>query len=734
METLLSKSEVAALAGCSEREVRRRDLQQPRAAMKDRLHLEEFAQLEGITYQAARKRLNRARVERAADPDDSRRKLVPVSALSPQAYQSWLKGQTDQALQGLITHRAGDEGCDSPSKPVAGSGLAPQALLPFRPLSPSEKARQDAVPPGIPVAWQKYLDAWLEILGNCIDGTWRRHKGTFYGDRRIEVQEDYIRATAHRLGQGFSAKSIHTKKRLFKQIMANPALATEEDKWRAAAEALVPKPRPGRSGHSFFEQSENLWMFPALRGFYLKQARFSMRRAHGLLCQLIDEKQRAAGLAELYSKPTFSQSRTILEKLSTAEQLLGREGDKAYNDACAPYLSRRPPAYSNLIWVTDQRECNVRLRDGSERLGRIWVVNFLDVASERWLGCGFAPVLSSDLVMVAAAMALERAGVPRAVHMDLGKEFVGHRFLGGVFKLSGMILFGDALGLWERLKVAPIKSIGRNPQSKTIERWHQHLDKFDQNFPGYRGRNPGERPPQLQEQEAQHAAWLAGKAKSTPLLTIPQYINAYFHFVEHIYNAEQRGRGKYRQGMTPNEAWNVKRPSEGFRILTAEEINRYTADRRLVKVARGGQVNLTFYGRVLEYLAPELFLRQGEEIEVLVSRRSLGAVKVIYRVPGGTAACVARLKPQQDWLPEDREELRAALRCKAALKRAIKKGIEAQQMLERTPLELLGVELPEGPRNLPAAFGAKPARRPLPRTQPTSSEIAEAVMRIEEDR
>jgi hypothetical protein len=135
-------------------------------------------------------------------------------------------------------------------------------------------------------------------------------------------------------------------------------------------------------------------------------------------------------------------------------------------------------------------------------------------------------------------------------------------------------------------------------------------------------------------------------------------------------------------------------------------VDFYTADRRFVKIARGGQVNLTFYGRIIEYTAPELFLLQGEDVEVLVSRRNLQQVTVIYRVPGGTASCVAAVKPEFDWLPEDREELRLALRCRAALKRALKRGIEAQQMLAeaRHPLEL--VEASAESKVLPAGFGA----------------------------
>ena len=77
-----------------------------------------------------------------------------------------------------------------------------------------------------------------------------------------------------------------------------------------------------------------------------------------------------------------------------------REG---VSDQCGMYISRNPDTLrANDLWVTDQKEVDVRLRDGGEHLGRIWMVNFLDVASDKVLGFAFGPVLSSDMVMMAA--------------------------------------------------------------------------------------------------------------------------------------------------------------------------------------------------------------------------------------------------------------------------------------------------------------------------------------------
>jgi hypothetical protein len=111
-------------------------------------------------------------------------------------------------------------------------------------------------------------------------------------------------------------------------------------------------------------------------------------------------------------------------------------------------------------------------------------------------------------------------------------------------------------------------------------------------------------------------------------------------------------------------------------------------------------VNLTFYGQTIEYEAPELFNLQGVEVEAIVSRRTFRKITVIYPVNGGMQSCTATLKPQLEWLPENREELRAAMRCKAAVHRAVREGLKAKRLeIEaENPVELLEMQ-----KALPAA-------------------------------
>jgi len=704
------------------------------------LGVKEAAQFEGVSPGALLARARRKHVIMANDSDDGRRKLFPVSALSSDAVQRRVKEQVSAALQGMAGKA--QDAPPSQQNPEQAITLATergkplQPFLAFAPPSPSEAAR-DAVVAAVPSKFRDYVDKWTGIIADCDNGTYKKFSrgagmvGSWHG---IEIRnnDDFMRALA--LDHKISLSNIYQKRAIWRETAQDPRVLKAHPKdrpgirFRLFSEAIVPKHRPGRASAAFFARPENGWLLLKLREFYLNQAKLSAVTAHGLLLLEVDAKQRAWGIDHIYDKPTLGQSkdalsqvidptlnqvRTALQKIKLPELILGREGVEAYRNKIEVSLSRQPLEISNRLWCTDQREVDVRMRDGGERLGRIWMVNFLDVASFKVLGYSFGPVLNSDMVMQAGAMAIARYGVPEAIQMDLGKEFTFKGFSGGVRRINGEALFREAMSLCGYLNIRPVKSIGNNPQTKPIERWHQIPAKWEKNFPGWCGSNTDERPEKLKEEEAMHAEWLAGHAPRSPLVTIGQYIRAYVDWVENRWNAKHRGKGKTLRGMTPNEAFNVKKPGSGFRFISEDELDHAAADHRTITVSRGGQVNLTFYGQTIEYISPDLFNHIGEEAEVIVSRRTFRQVTVIYPVLGGTASCIATLKLDFEWLPENRDELRAALRCRAATRRAVREGVKASnRTLEASnPVELLALASQEKPLPGQKLFGT-PGPRP----------------------
>jgi len=653
----------------------------------------EVARYEGVPPKTLLRRYERKRIILPVDPEDTRRKLVPVSLLSPTAYQAWVRAETCAALQNVN---------GQPTESSSGEETAKQPQFPFAAPSQTERAMLKAVPAAISERYQTYVDRWAGIIGDCTNGTWRKYLGQDHGGIKVYCRQHYIRGEANIHGIG--ASTIHQKIKVLKQVNHNQAIPASQ-KMTEFWNRILPKNRPGRSGHSFFSDPANAWMREKFLSLYLTEAKHSLKHAYRLLLAEIDAKQRAWGAEHIYQRPTLHQCRTLLKSIDSPSLVFAREGEEAYRNRCEVSLSRNPDSLrTDDLWVTDQREGNVILQDAGHQLGRIWKVNDLDVASFRWLGCAFGPVLDSDMVMMAHTRAIAKDGhLPGGIHHDQGKEFRCTAFNGGFRRISGEALYRESTGFWQRVEVTPVGAIGGNPQSKTIERWHAEVDKFDKRFLTWCGGNTDERPELLSVIIAQHRAfWFHGEGKDPGIPTIEEYITAFVDWCEKEWNAEHHGKGKYLRGMTPDQAYYAKRRPEGFRLISLEELEAKSAEHRMVTVRRGGQVNLTFWGVQVEYIAPELFQFAGAqppvEVEVIISRRDFSAATVLYPVPGGQESCVATIKSQLDWLPkgeEAREKLRAAMRAKNHAKRAVREGIKAHQQLadaENNPIALLEIQ------------------------------------------
>jgi hypothetical protein len=234
------------------------------------IRTEEAAQLEGTSAKTLLRRLERKRIILANDPEDARRKLVPVSALSRNGYQEWVKTQTCAALQGINgppqKTLCGEGNPDQTIMPAAGSAKSLQPFLAFTPPTETERMLHDAIPPAIPHRQRAYIDRWAAIVGDCTNGTWQKYHGQCLEGFTIRHNGDFIRAQAKLHGVGVS--TIHQKLALLREINHNPDIPRE----RKGVEfwiRILPKNRPGRSGHAFFSDDENAWMREKLLSFYL---------------------------------------------------------------------------------------------------------------------------------------------------------------------------------------------------------------------------------------------------------------------------------------------------------------------------------------------------------------------------------------------------------------------------------------------------------------------------------
>ena len=261
------------------------------------LGVTEGARFEGVSPKTLLRRLERKRIILASDPEDARKKLMPFSALSPGAREVWRRDEISVALQGAGQDLQKGSGMEEDSQAIERL----QPALQFAPPSPSDAAR-DAAVAAIPHRHRAYVDRWMAETSENVNGTWKLERGKVLNGRMISTHRDYVRARAALLDVAVS--TYDGKLKTARQILADPAIP-KANKWRVIAESLVPKPRPGRSGHTYFAdpREEVAWQFPALRNFYLNQAQLSFKAAHRMLLDLIEKKTARLGPGAPLSPP-----------------------------------------------------------------------------------------------------------------------------------------------------------------------------------------------------------------------------------------------------------------------------------------------------------------------------------------------------------------------------------------------------------------------------------------------
>ena len=189
-------------------------------------------------------------------------------------------------------------------------GLLQRALV-FAPPTETEQALDDAIPLAVPEDQRPYIERWAAILGDCTNGTWRKHRGECLEGLTIQHNGDFIRAQAKLYGVGVS--TIHQKLGILKEINHNPEIPRERkmaEFWRR----ILPTGQGAAGIHSLPKMTTYGWRRSSTTSIepskVLGEARFqpSARRNRGEAARV--------GPGHLYQKPTLKQCRTLLTKMT----------------------------------------------------------------------------------------------------------------------------------------------------------------------------------------------------------------------------------------------------------------------------------------------------------------------------------------------------------------------------------------------------------------------------------
>lgn len=203
------------------------------------------------------------------------------------------------------------------------------------------------------------------------------------------------------------------------------------------------------------------------------------------------------------SERTLRRAVKAWRKLNYDRWIFCREGEKALNDKCLPYLERDAGLLDvGEVLVADGHVLNFQiLHPFTGKPCRMTMVAWYDWASRYMAGFQIMP--TEDVQCVAAGLrnAILRLGkMAKVAYLDNGKAFKSKIFTdpGIDFEEAGFY------GMFARLGMETIFAWPYNAQSKPVERFFGTFSEIERLMPTYVGTSIENKPPRMLRNEAQH--------------------------------------------------------------------------------------------------------------------------------------------------------------------------------------------------------------------------------------
>jgi hypothetical protein len=585
------------------------------------LALEDAAALENVGYEALRKRLRRQKKALTRDREDRRRKFVRLADLSQGAREKWDSQRVD-SLAAQATH-AEDNRLSAPLQRIL--SLAPD---------PPESAFL-CIP-------EKHLDLVkrrVTVVDQLIFRRWEKSQKDLFGGQAFNSEREFIQALAAQKGKGFLPSAIYAMKAKAVAILRNAAIP-EAERWQEIARCLTPKPRPGRSGFSYFSGSRT-GLLENLTSIYRRQAGRSVRRTYEIFRERFPQED---------GGPTFRQCRTALGKLPLTHTLRGHEAVKL----AAGYIDRHyDDELAGDAWCIDEWELDGCFYDEEDHARLINygegrpIAHILSVIDERttfimgWILTWKVSLEEATLTL--AERLLREFWTPLRLVADRAGRFrrLSH---GRVTQGCDGELIELLTGPLGDLAVKPRLTKESNPRGNRIERSaHREYARRATEFgPSWRGANLTQRKTtDIDERVKRHLREHCKYGTCGPqLISIQQAEQIISKWINDLNTNKTRTKGC--NGLTRLAAFNYFRPG-------AEEIARRKPSDALVDLAfvereqrtiqAGGVIELSDRKR---YSDVQLSDWTGERVEVLRYRRDPTILEVYP--PGQEAPLIAHLR------------------------------------------------------------------------------------------
>ncbi|MBN1943708.1 MAG: Mu transposase C-terminal domain-containing protein [Phycisphaerae bacterium] len=333
-----------------------------------------------------------------------------------------------------------------------------------------------------------------------------------------------------------------------------------------------------------------------------------------------------------------------------ATRILYREGNKALDDKCTPYIERAYDMPSNAWWVVDHHQLDVAAIGPQGKPIFPWLTYWQDVRSRKCVGMIVSTGPCLDVVLASLRRAMLKYGVPQHIYFDNGKEFRSRQFSGGPARRIKYDM--DSVHVRASLSHLPVECHFANPynaKAKTNERTFRTLRmQFSQQWATYRGNNVTNRPEGVDK--------IIRNYDSNGLVpAMGELESALVDWVETVY-AERPHKGRGMNSRTPNECYRQEL-REVVRVQESELtlLMMRTTDPRTV-----GRNGISLWGR--SYHSPELFGYLKKRVYARFDPNEVGRVYIFDM--SDRFICIAERKDLMSY-GATHEDIQQAMHAKA---------------------------------------------------------------------
>lgn len=234
------------------------------------------------------------------------------------------------------------------------------------------------------------------------------------------------------------------------------------------------------------------WIWQVFLSFYLDQAKHPMRKCYQYTLMYVQEEKPEL-VDEIPAYCTFT--RHVKQDITDTIKVLGRDGDKAFDDRCAPYIKRTYETMeSNDYWIGDNHTIDVIVGDGKTTF-RLYLTGFLDARSGVMTCVYITDTPSSQASIYSLRRGIKKYGIPKNVYLDNGREFLTFDFGGLGHRTKKNDNRYNPPPILERLGINMTNALVRNAKAKIIERrFLDFKNSISRLFATYTGGNVVEKP------------------------------------------------------------------------------------------------------------------------------------------------------------------------------------------------------------------------------------------------